>query len=1135
MNGTMTAIQAFFANPSMVPAWAMLLAKVTLILGVGWLLHGMLGRANPRWRVLAWRLAAVGVLALPLTLWLGSPIRLRLALPAAEVQASSLAASRIQPQPEPPETEQLIDEAVPPARAPLPERDVNATAQPAPRAAQPAATHPWLAAWTPARGGVALWLAGAVLLALRWFVGWRRLSKLVRASRPATQDLATLARQVAGDLGCRAAELRLAECVSTPLLAGWRRPVLLLPARMAGADYRAELPAIITHEFSHLRSGDVFWTQLIGALRMALWFHPLAWGVGRAHAAACEEVSDAVAAAAIGDAGAYARTLARVAVELAELPSALGGIAMARVPEIMQRLDRLRRCVFSSPLSRGRAAAFMACCMLGLFALGGLTIAPRAQVAKTEPAPAPAPAAPGAEQRPTASGNPGFSEDTAKPVNRLPVPVTDPIRPARDPLPAGAALRLGGGKLQQPGLVEAVAVSPDGKLIASGGPMDATIRIWDATTGERIKDIPLSNKHSYPAVLAFSPDGRMLAAVFTNPVIFGRNGIVDAAPVLCLWTVPTFQILYRKTPLDLKDQSGSGVLVDLAFAPDGKTLVTSEGNVFRLWEAVSGREIRHLTWRATMGQYGHGRPLVVSPDGKNLAVGGPEGSLCIGAIDSNQEPLKITTGYYGFIGALAFSADGKMLISGGQVKTKQNTLQGVVKVWDSTLGIPSREFETDAGDPVVHALALAPDQHTLAVGGVRGGIGFWDLETGRKLRSMQESLNHYSNFQMAFTPDGKRLVSGGQGEVVGVWDANSGRRLFYDHEVQSYLPHPLAFSPDGRILAVGSLDSTLRLWDTRSGRMLRLIGNGYRRPGAGDAAFSPDGKYLAASVSSDDGMDHSALLVWDTSTWKEVFRPAKDDDSYPGEPFCFFPQSDILTVRYCPLDPADTKMVSSIRFWNVKTAEKIAECGNSGELEAINISPDGHTLAIVNIVNRDQASIRFWDIAQKKDIFTTMTGAYLPVAAISANQRIIALSSQPLPVYNPNGIRGGSVPAGSSAPVREPLSISVWDIPRDVRSLKPASLKPRLIRGIDGNQPLNQLVISADGKIMASRNRMQTIQLWDAIKGVEAGRIDLSNADIGESEGFNGIALSPDGKTLAAGMSDGTVLLWPVESILKKK
>lgn len=375
-------IQGWLAGLPLSPAWLML-AKITLILAGGWLLHGAFARLNPRWRVLLWRMVAAGLAALPLLLGLDSPIELP--VPVAIIVVSSTpppVADLAFPQPPAAERAPRRSAPVPVAASarpgapltPAPALGSEASVPPPAPApsrldAPPAARRPLQAHWL-----AALWLAGVAFMVLRWVAGWRRLRRLVGEASPAPEAMLALLKCIAGDLGCRAAALRLDARVPTPLIAGWRRPVLLLPARMADPAYREELPAIIAHELSHLRAGDLLWTQLVYLLQALLWFHPLAWRVGHAHGSACEAVSDAAAAAYVGDTGAYSRTLARVAVELAELPPLAGGIAMARVPEVMHRLARLRRRVFANPLSRPAVRAFAIGFMMLVGLLGALRI-----------------------------------------------------------------------------------------------------------------------------------------------------------------------------------------------------------------------------------------------------------------------------------------------------------------------------------------------------------------------------------------------------------------------------------------------------------------------------------------------------------------------------------------------------------------------------------------------------------------------------------------------------------------------------------------------------------------------------------------------------------------------------------------
>src|SRR5207237_19100 len=55
-----------------------------------------------------------------------------------------------------------------------------------------------------------------------------------------------------------------------------------------------------------------------------------------------------------------------------------------------------------------------------------------------------------------------------------------------DPLPKGAACRLGTARLKHAGPAYCVGYSANGKVLASGG-ADTLVRIWDAETGKMLQ------------------------------------------------------------------------------------------------------------------------------------------------------------------------------------------------------------------------------------------------------------------------------------------------------------------------------------------------------------------------------------------------------------------------------------------------------------------------------------------------------------------------------------------------------------------------------------------------------------------------------------------------------------------------
>ncbi|AKC87964.1 M56 family metallopeptidase [Pseudoxanthomonas suwonensis] len=306
---------------------------------------------------------------------------------------------------------------------------------------------------------VLLWAAGACTLSLRLALGVWWIGRLPVLSAPHLQRKWQARLDALGTrLGVRrAVELRLAMTLDSPVVAGWWRPVVLVPAALLARMPVDYLEALLAHELAHVRRHDYLVNLLQGVAEALLFYHPVTWWLSRRIRLEREQVADRLAADAIGEPRRLAVALAALADEQAALRAVPQPALTALGPPGGHLVKRIEQLVAPGRAASGGRFVFP---LLGL-AAAGLAFYAQAQreLATTVPAASVA-TAPATATTPLEAEAPAISGVVAATAHA-------PATPAPAPR-ATAAVQAA------PVAAPAAAASPGGAPVVSAPPAPPT-------------------------------------------------------------------------------------------------------------------------------------------------------------------------------------------------------------------------------------------------------------------------------------------------------------------------------------------------------------------------------------------------------------------------------------------------------------------------------------------------------------------------------------------------------------------------------------------------------------------------------------------------------------------------------------
>lgn len=652
-----------------------------------------------------------------------------------------------------------------------------------------------------------------------------------------------------------------------------------------------------------------------------------------------------------------------------------------------------------------------------------------------------------------------------------------------DELPEHAIATLGSNWLRHSEGASAVAFSPKGNYLASGG-SGRYVKIWDLE-GRRLAYQLAGETDFGHSSVSVSPDGTNVAAVTGDGL-------------LRMWDAPTGVLSWEQ-----KLYADSGVS-HVEFYSDGQRVASSgNGTVVVVTDVETGKTITTISCHS-MNEKSRGLAFAIAPNDRSIAMGS---SSDIEIVPLDVPILRKTlAGCHGAqIASLCYTQDGNYLLSCGASR-ETVTLEGqsVVrysaerKLWSMDSGELVREFEAKDPDGGIASGRISLDGKVIAT--TNGSIDVWNLETGVRLKSIENQNRRAGWYRNGFAiSSNSATIAAVEGNAVLFWDSESGERVFDENPAHSSAVTDVAFSGDSRWAVSSGRGGDVRIW-ARSTQALAhvLIPAGSTTIQTDSVAFSPDSERVLAAGTCRRGRAFvGTVSLWDTASGKVIRSKLLDGQAtcaqFSASGSEVFVGAGIVNSTFRGSDEPPPRMhLYDEHLTQSRTVSK---------------SLVGRTIAVFGAVGSNDIYF-VEDYAKRLSYWNTKTKAlsHFPLKASRHRIKSAAFTSDGTVVAT-SGLFDQMIYLWETATGKQIASFNYDNSKGSMLAFSPDS---------------KLLAIAPIGLTDTTRQFAKNIILWDTKNEHAVCELTVTMPNV------SAIEFSPDGSELITGHDDGTLTVWAV-------